>query len=206
MISALLLLITFCLCGNSSDGGFTRYTDSSPASSAQNAQTTEKNDAEVPSSGFPAAPSKILVGCGGETSEYTPDDAEYGMIIEGIKARFEKSGSMGYLRSIATFYDEENGTEKHITEILRRSVVFVEYIYDDPAEQGIVFGKGTRAETVKKTKIARIFFPLTERHHSAFFISEENGEYIQPGISNIADNTELIKNVRSLFESDGTAE
>lgn len=34
MISALLLLITFCLCGNSSDGGFTRNTDS-PASSVQ---------------------------------------------------------------------------------------------------------------------------------------------------------------------------
>ena len=70
MISALLLLITFCLCGNSIDGGFTRYTGSSPASSVQ-------------------------------------------------------------------------ATEK---------------------------------------------------------------EYIQPGISNIADNTELIKNVRALFESDGTAE
>lgn len=204
MISALLLQTTICSCGNSSGGRLTRNTDS-PASSAQNAQTTEKNDAEVPSSGFPAAPSKILVGCGGETSEYTPDDAEYGMIIEGIKARFEKSGSMGYLRSIATFYDEENGTEKHITEILRRSVVFVEYIYDDPAEQGIVFGKGTRAETVKKTKIARIFFPLTERYHSAFFISEENGEYIQPEISDIADNTELIKKVRALFESDNAA-
>ena len=39
-----------------------------------------------------------------------------------------------------------------------------------------------------------------------FFTSDENGEYIQPGISNIADNTELIKNVRALFESDGTAE
>lgn len=38
MISALLLLITFCLCGNSSDGGFTRNTDS-PASSVQ---ATEK--------------------------------------------------------------------------------------------------------------------------------------------------------------------
>ena len=204
MISALLLLITFCLCGNSSGGRLTRNTDS-PASSAQNAQTTEKNDVEVSSSGFSAALSKILVGCGGETTEYTPDDAEYGIIIEGIKARFEKSGSMGYLRSIATFYDEENGTEKHITEILRRSVVFVEYIYDDPAEQRIVFGKGTRAETVKKTKIARIFFPLTEKYLSAFFISEENGEYIQPEISDIADNTELIKKVRALFESDNAA-
>ena len=49
-------------------------------------------------------------------------------------------------------------------------------------------------------------FSFTDKYHSAFFTSDENGEYIQPGISNIADNTELIKNVRALFESDGTAE
>ena len=43
-------------------------------------------------------------------------------------------------------------------------------------------------------------------YHSALFISDENGEHIQPGISNIADNTEIIKMVRALFESDVTAE
>ena len=93
MISALLLLITFCLCGNSSDGGFTRNTDS------------------------PAHPS------------------------------------------------------------------------NQP----------------KKRRGCPVF-SFTDKYHSALFISDENGEYIQPEISNIADNTEIIKMVRSLFESDGTAE
>lgn len=94
MISALLLLITFCLCGNSSDGGFTRYTDSSPA--------------------HPSKPPKKRRGC--------------------------------------------------------------------------------------------LVFSFTDMYHSALFISDENGEHIQPGISNIADNTEIIKMVRALFESDVTAE
>lgn len=48
-------------------------------------------------------------------------------------------------------------------------------------------------------------FSFTDKYHSAFFISEENGEYIQPEISDIADNTELIKKVRALFESDNAA-
>lgn len=67
------------------------------------------------------------------------------------------------------------------------------------------FSRFTRPSHRKKRRGCHVF-SLTEKYHSDFFISDENGEYIRLEISNIADNTGLIKMVRSLFKSDGAAE
>lgn len=91
--------------------------------------TSHSGEVSEQTSDFPAAPDKIVIGIYGEEKELLPGDEKFGEVLYGIKARISSGSRLSVMTLAPEAYDVGE---------LREVNIYVEYIYNEAAEQTIL--------------------------------------------------------------------
>lgn len=118
---------------------------------------------------FPAVPDKIVIGISGVESTVVPGDEEFDEIVVRIRDLVEKSGGLD--TALLAAADPDSG--KHLSYEVREREIFVEFIYNEPAEQSVTMIEANRKTSVKVMNIQRVFFPLSGQYKDCIFIGAD---------------------------------
>lgn len=143
---------------------------------------------------FPTPPDKITVGADGVERVILPSDEEYSLIVSKMEELIKDVDSLDYLLSV----DRDPDTGEHISVELRKTEVFVEYVYDEVTVQKIKMMEAGGGTSFEDKEIGKIFFPLTREHHGSILISSDTEYKNTATLGSIADDTSLIKAVREM--------
>lgn len=151
---------------------------------------------KVPDDKFPMVPDKIIVGTGGNEKEILPDDGAFDKIVSYVRKRAEKSDAFGVLR----LYAYEPMTEIHLSNGLRESETFVEFIYDESKGQILNMKQSGGGSADEEKQIKRIFLSLTGEYHDFIFIGKDDEYKSSVTFGSLTDSTELITYVNDLVK------
>ena len=115
---------------------------------------------------FPAVPDKIVIGISGVESTVVPGDEAFDEIVSRVRKLVEMSGGL----DTAKLYAEDPETGKHLSYDVRESEIFVEFIYNAPAEQTFIMNEGYGKTYKKAIDVARVFIPLGGNDKDLVFI------------------------------------
>ena len=172
---ATVIAVILCACG----------TDNTSHSGEVNEQTSD----------FPAAPDKIVIGGYGEEKELLPGDEEFGEVLYGIKARISSGSRLSVMTLAPEAYDVGE---------LREDNIYVEYIYNEAAEQSYpTYGEGGSYIT-EIISPKRVFFSLTGEFHQDVILGADDEYTEKSAIGRISDSTELIRYISAALGVDVT--
>ena len=145
-------------------------------------------------SAFPTTPDKIVVGADGVELELLPDSKEFDKVYSGICGRVEKSGGF----QTASLYAYDPVTKKHLSEDLRESEAFIEFVYNESSTQTITKAEPYGETSTKEITVQKLFFPLGEEYYECFFIGNDAEYKSSSTFGILLEDTTLEAYVREL--------